>query len=138
MKAVVLEGPQKSLKIEERKRPKPGPGEVLLRVHACGVCHGDLMVQQGAFPFVSYPIVLGHEVAGVVEETGKGVDKLKPGDRVGLSARPLLDLWLMPTVHRRRRESVSAVVLDRRNERWWISRIYASAGGLPGAAARIT
>lgn len=86
MKAVVLKGPKEPLMIEERKRPKPGPGEILIQVQACGVCHGDLMAQEGGFPFASYPIVLGHEVAGVVEETGNRVDNLRVGDRVGLSA----------------------------------------------------
>jgi alcohol dehydrogenase len=59
-------------------------GQVLIRVHACGVCHSDLDVAQGAFPFAQYPIVPGHEVAGVVEEVGEGVEWPQMGARVGM------------------------------------------------------
>ena len=86
MKAMVLRAPNTPLQLEERERPRPGRGEILIRVAACGVCHGDLMTQAGEFPFVSYPVVPGHEIAGVVEEAGEGVKKLRPGDRVGVSA----------------------------------------------------
>jgi alcohol dehydrogenase, propanol-preferring len=85
MKAVCIRQPNGDLQIESRPRPSPGPGEVLIRVRACGICHGDLMVQQGAFPFVQYPIVPGHEIAGAVEEIGYGVTDFTSGDRVGLS-----------------------------------------------------
>jgi propanol-preferring alcohol dehydrogenase len=74
------------VRIEERDRPSAGRGEVLIRVHACGVCHGDLMLQLGQFPFARYPVVPGHEIAGVIEEVGRDVGTLQPGDRVGLSA----------------------------------------------------
>src|SRR5215470_4902988 len=86
MKAAVIDAPNAEVRIEERNRPSPGRGEVLIRVHACGVCHGDLMLQLGQFPFARYPVVPGHEVAGVIEEVGEDVDKLQPGDRIGLSA----------------------------------------------------
>ncbi len=85
MKAAVIKEPNGAVSIEERDRPSPGRGEVLIRVHACGVCHGDLMLQQGHFPFARYPIVPGHEIAGVVEEVGEGVNELKQSARVGLS-----------------------------------------------------
>jgi D-arabinose 1-dehydrogenase-like Zn-dependent alcohol dehydrogenase len=86
MRAAVINAPNAEARIEERNRPSPGRGEVLIRVHACGVCHGDLMLQLGQFPFARYPVVPGHEIAGVVEEVGEDVGKLHPGDRVGLSA----------------------------------------------------
>src|SRR6266436_5440262 len=86
MKAAVISAPNTELRIEDRDRPSPGRGEVLIRVRACGVCHGDLMLQLGQFPFARYPIVPGHEIAGTVEEVGKGVEKIRRGDRVGLSA----------------------------------------------------
>jgi len=86
MKAGVIKAPNSDVHIEERDRPSPARGEVLIRVHACGVCHGDLMLQLGQFPFARYPMVPGHEIAGVIEEVGEDVDKLKSGDRVGLSA----------------------------------------------------
>jgi len=86
MKAAVLNGPNSDVCFEKRDRPAPGRGEVLLRVHACGVCHGDLMLQLGQFPFARYPIVPGHEIAGVIEEVGEDVTGLEPGARVGLSA----------------------------------------------------
>ena len=86
MKAAVLDGPNKDVRFEERDRPAPRRGEVLIRVRACGVCHGDLMLQLGQFPFARYPIVPGHEVAGVIEEIGEDVTELQPGTRVGLSA----------------------------------------------------
>jgi alcohol dehydrogenase len=86
MKAAVINAPNTEVRILERDQPSPSRGEVLIRVHACGVCHGDLMLQQGKFPFARYPVVPGHEVAGVIEEVGKDVDKVQPGDRVGLSA----------------------------------------------------
>jgi propanol-preferring alcohol dehydrogenase len=85
MKAVCIRQANGDLQIEDRNRPAPGSGELLIRVHACGICHGDLMVQQGSFPFVEYPIVPGHEIAGSVEEIGSGVTGFQLGDRVGLS-----------------------------------------------------
>lgn len=86
MRAAVLNAPQGELGFEDRKRRTPGPGEVLLRVRACGVCHGDLLLQHGGFPFARYPVVPGHEIAGEVEELGEQVSWLKRGMRVGVSA----------------------------------------------------
>ena len=84
MRAAVINEPNGGVAIENRERPTPGPGQVLIRVHACGVCHSDLNVLQGAFPFAQYPIVPGHEVAGVVEEVGSGVEWPETGARVGM------------------------------------------------------
>ncbi len=86
MKAAVISKAGGRIEIEERERPVPAPDEVLIRVHACGVCHGDLMVRDGHFPFVRYPIVPGHEIAGTVEATGERVGTLTRGARVGVSA----------------------------------------------------
>ncbi len=86
MRSMVFQKPRTNLVTENRTRPKARTGEVLIRVRACGVCHGDLMVQEGMFPFATYPLVPGHEIAGIVEELGEGVDWLSAGARVGLSA----------------------------------------------------
>ena len=86
MRAVVLKVPQGRLELEDRKRPTLGPGEVLLCVRACGVCHGDLLLQQGGFSFARFPVVPGHEVAGEIVELGDRVSWLKPGMHVGVSA----------------------------------------------------
>lgn len=85
MKVVCLHEPNGKLELEDRPLPSPGPGELLLRVRACGICHGDLIMRLGAFPFVKFPIVPGHEVSAVVEEVGKGVSGWRPGSRAGVS-----------------------------------------------------
>ncbi len=69
------------LRVEELIRPQPGPGEVLVEVAACGVCHTDLHVVKGEVAFPT-PCVLGHEISGTVRETGAGVTGFAPGDRV--------------------------------------------------------
>jgi len=84
MRAAVLRRAKGRIELEDRAVPVPGHGEVLIRIRACGICHGDLMVQNGDFPFVRFPIVPGHEIAGVVESVGAGVDHPKPGARVGI------------------------------------------------------
>ena len=87
MRAAIVEKPNTPITVIERPRPEPGIGDVLIRVEACGICHGDLDVQQGAFPYTdiaAYPVVAGHEVAGVVEAVGEGVDWPKKGMRVGM------------------------------------------------------
>ena len=84
MKAVVIKEQNGEVAVEERERPSPGPGQVLIRVHACGVCHSDLAVLEGAIPFAQFPLVPGHEVAGVVEEVGEGVAWPETGARVGM------------------------------------------------------
>ena len=84
MKAVVIKEQNGEVSVEERERPSPGPRQVLIRVHACGICHSDLAVLQGAFPFAQFPLVPGHEVAGVVEEVGEGVTWPEMGARVGM------------------------------------------------------
>lgn len=86
MKAAVLKGPNTDLSFEERDRPTPARSEVLIRVRACGICHGDLMLQLGQFPFAKYPVVPGHEIAGLIEDVAEDVTEFQPGARVGLSA----------------------------------------------------
>ncbi|HKQ79315.1 MAG TPA: zinc-dependent alcohol dehydrogenase [Blastocatellia bacterium] len=87
MKAAVLHSFSDSLRIEEIPTPAPGPGEVLIRVAACGVCHSDLHLAMGEWdllkPITKLPLVLGHEVAGAVEAVGEGVTGFNIGDRVG-------------------------------------------------------
>jgi propanol-preferring alcohol dehydrogenase len=85
MKVAVVKKPNTPLTIEDRPIPEAKAGEVLIRVHACGVCHSDLNVLLGLFPFGKYPMVPGHEVAGVVDKVGPGVTWPKVGDRVGMT-----------------------------------------------------
>ena len=66
-------------------RPEPGPGEVLVRVSVCGVCHTELDEIEGRTPPPKLPVVLGHQVVGTVERTGPGADRLKTGSRVGVA-----------------------------------------------------
>jgi alcohol dehydrogenase len=73
----------KPLKIQEVELRPPGPGEILVRIGAAGLCHSDLSVINGDRPRPT-PMALGHEAAGVVEELGPGVDDLKKGDHVVL------------------------------------------------------
>jgi alcohol dehydrogenase/propanol-preferring alcohol dehydrogenase len=83
MKAMVVRAPQ-ALSLEEREIPKPGPREVRVKVHACGVCHSDHFVTDGLWPGLAFPRVPGHEVAGVVDATGAEVTRFRAGDRVGI------------------------------------------------------
>jgi D-arabinose 1-dehydrogenase-like Zn-dependent alcohol dehydrogenase len=68
----------------EREVPTPGPGEALVRVHACGICHSDSYVKEGGFPGVTYPAVPGHEIAGAVAALGDGARGWEVGQRVGV------------------------------------------------------
>src|ERR1700689_4564814 len=81
MRAVVLERPGAGLRVEMLPRPAPLAGEVLVRVHGCGVCHTDLHVIKGEVAFPT-PCVLGHEIAGVVEAVGPDVSGWSGGERV--------------------------------------------------------
>jgi D-arabinose 1-dehydrogenase-like Zn-dependent alcohol dehydrogenase len=72
------------LELRERETPEPAPGEVRVRVQACGVCHSDSYAKEGYFPGVTYPVVPGHEVAGVVDAIGDGVHGWTTGERVGV------------------------------------------------------
>jgi D-arabinose 1-dehydrogenase-like Zn-dependent alcohol dehydrogenase len=58
--------------IVEREIPQPGPGQVRIRVQACGACHSDVLVKEGGWPGLVYPRVPGHEVAGVIDEAARG------------------------------------------------------------------
>ncbi len=68
----------------EKQFPNPGPGQVRIRVHACGVCHSDSLTKFGQWPGIQFPRVPGHEVAGIVDAVGPDVPLFQPGQRVGL------------------------------------------------------
>lgn len=68
----------------EREIPEPGPGEVRIKVSACGICFSDHLVKDGAWPGLQLPRVPGHEVVGVVDAVGPGVTEWRAGDRVGV------------------------------------------------------
>ena len=88
MKAAVLEKAGEPLKIyNDVEIHPPRENEVLVRIHACGVCHSDLHVVNGSFPAFG-AVILGHEAAGLVEQCGSGVTHVRPGDHVVLSVAP--------------------------------------------------
>lgn len=82
--AAVTEAAGAPMRLEELRMDPPGPGQVLVRVAACGVCHTDMIMRDGELP-VPFPAVLGHEGAGTVEAVGAGVASVAPGDSVLIS-----------------------------------------------------
>jgi D-arabinose 1-dehydrogenase-like Zn-dependent alcohol dehydrogenase len=84
MKAVQVSKPGGDFELVEREVPRPGPGQVRIRVQACGVCHSDSVTKDGSFPGISYPRVPGHEIAGVIDEVGPGVTGWRRAERVGV------------------------------------------------------
>jgi propanol-preferring alcohol dehydrogenase len=84
MQAMVLEGPRQRLQRQEVPVPRPGPDQVLLRVHACGVCRTDLHVIDGDLDEPKLPLILGHQIVGSVVEAGEQVERFQVGDRVGV------------------------------------------------------
>ena len=84
MKAMVVREANGSFELDERDIPEPGPGEVRVKVEACGVCHSDAFVKFGQYPGLEFPRVTGHEVAGYVDALGEGVDNFAVGERVGV------------------------------------------------------
>jgi len=92
MRAVLLRefGGPELLNLEEVSAPDPtalNDGEVLIRVHACGVCYHDIINRRGDLPRTRVPLILGHEIAGDVVATGESVDRFSPGDRVACVQR---------------------------------------------------
>lgn len=86
MKAAVCEAFGQPLVLKDVPTPSPGPGEVLIRVSGCGVCHSDLHLVDGDWKDwgTPLPIIPGHEVTGIVEKAGSEVTSFSPGDRVGV------------------------------------------------------
>ena len=84
MRAVQVDAPGAGLRLVEREIPEPAPREVLVKVEACGVCHGDAIPDRGGYPGLSHPRVPGHEVVGRVVECGAAVTGFAPGERVGV------------------------------------------------------
>jgi D-arabinose 1-dehydrogenase-like Zn-dependent alcohol dehydrogenase len=84
MKAAQVPKPGADFQIVEREIPAPGPGQVRIKVQACGVCHSDVFTKDGSWPGIAYPRVPGHEVVGIIDERGAGVAAWNDGQRVGV------------------------------------------------------
>lgn len=85
MRAMLFERAHQPLVLRaDQPMPQPGPGQVQIRVHACGVCRTDLHVIDGDLTQPKHPLVPGHEIVGTVTALGPDVDRLRPGDRVGV------------------------------------------------------
>jgi D-arabinose 1-dehydrogenase-like Zn-dependent alcohol dehydrogenase len=84
MKVAQVPKPGADFQIVDREIPQPGAGQVRIKVQACGVCHSDVLTKEGALPWIEYPRVPGHEVAGLIDELGAAVATWKTGQRVGV------------------------------------------------------
>ncbi len=82
MKAVRYLGPGRPFRMEDVPEPEPGPGYVSIRIRAAGMCHTELHFESGLLDLGVAPVTMGHEIAGVVEEVGEGVDPGRRGERV--------------------------------------------------------
>ena len=86
------------LQLVDREIQEPGPGQVRIRIHACGVCHSDSVTVQGLFPGIQYPRVPGHEIAGVIDALGAGVPQVagRSASWRGMVRRQLRILRVVP------------------------------------------
>jgi propanol-preferring alcohol dehydrogenase len=84
MHAMILEAPKQKLEWQEVADPIPGPGEIRVKVSACGVCRTDLHVVDGELPHPKSPIIPGHEIVGRIDAIGAGVEGFRIGQRVGI------------------------------------------------------
>jgi len=84
MRAMVLNEPKRPLELRDVPKPKPGRGQLLVRVSTCAVCRTDLHVVDGELPDPKLPLILGHQIVGRVEEIGEGDSNFAIGDRVGI------------------------------------------------------
>ena len=84
MKAVEVKHAGAPLELVERDVPEPGEGHVLIKIQACGICHSDVLTKEGMWPGLNFPRVPGHEIAGVIDSVGEGVEGWQAGQRVGV------------------------------------------------------
>src|ERR1700746_2998701 len=84
MKVAQIPKASADFQIVEREIPKPGEGQVRIKVQACGVCHSDVFTKEGLWPGIEYPRVPGHEVVGIIDAVGGGVSEWRKGQRVGV------------------------------------------------------
>src|SRR6202140_3747728 len=84
MKVAQIPSPGADFQMVEHEIPKPGVGQVRIKVEACGICHSDVLTKEGAWPGIQYPRVPGHEVAGTIDELGAGVSGWSEGQRAGV------------------------------------------------------
>jgi D-arabinose 1-dehydrogenase-like Zn-dependent alcohol dehydrogenase len=84
MRAVQIAAPGAPFEVVTREIPEPKAGEVRIRVQACGVCHSDSLAAHGGYPGLTYPIVPGHEIVGIVDAIGPGAEPWRVGQRVGV------------------------------------------------------
>lgn len=84
MRAMVLERPKEPLRLMELPVPRPASEQILIKVHACGVCRTDLHIVDGDLPDPKLPLIPGHEIVGTVVRAGEKAGSFKPGERVGV------------------------------------------------------
>jgi propanol-preferring alcohol dehydrogenase len=84
MRAMLFEAPGQPLRLVELPIPHQGPGQVLLKVHACGICHTDLHILQGELKDPKLPLIMGHQIIGTVIQTGSTAARFHVGERVGV------------------------------------------------------
>ena len=117
MRVVQVTEPGAPLELVERDVPEPGPGQVRVRVEACGICHSDAFVKDGTFPGVRYPAVPGHEVAGRIDALGRPRGRAvagRPAGRGGVVRRPLRPLPALPArrLHQLRQPQIPGIAYD--------------------------
>ena len=84
MRAMVLDEPKRPLELRDVQKPKPGAGQLLVRVSTCAVCRTDLHLVDGELPNPKLPLILGHQIVGHVEEIGDENSNFAIGDRIGI------------------------------------------------------
>jgi alcohol dehydrogenase, propanol-preferring len=84
MRAAFLDAPHTPLRLATVPIPDPAPGQVLLKVHACGVCHTDLHIVEGELNAPNLPLILGHQIVGTIVRSGSTPGRFQPGERIGV------------------------------------------------------